>query len=320
MVLISVQVAHDIRSPLAALGAAARGLDLPEDKRTLVDGSIARMQGIADDLLRRYRAPGAAAARPETCALAGLIEQVLAEKRIQHKDRADVKIDFQSNADGVKAAVDPKELQRIISNLVNNSVEAFSGPGTVAVRLAATDGKVLIEVKDDGKGIPAEILGRLGAKGETHGKAGGTGLGLYHARTSAESWGGSLRIESAPGKGTSVIMELPAAAKPAAGLRAVLLDDDLLVHMNWRMAAKAAGADLKAYKTAEEFAAAAGTLPRDIPVYIDSELGDGVKGEEIAKDLHERGFTDLTMATGHGAEKFANLPWLKVTGKEPPWA
>lgn len=320
MVLISVQVAHDIRSPLAALGAAARGLDLPEEKRTLIDASIARMQGIADDLLQRYRAPGAAAARPETCALAGLIEQVLAEKRIQHKDRPGVKIEFYSSADGVKAAVDTKELQRIISNLVNNSIEAFAGPGTVAVRLAATDGKVLIEVKDDGKGIPAEILGRLGAKGETHGKAGGTGLGLYHARISAESWGGSLRIESAPGKGTSVVMELPAAAKPAAGLRAVLLDDDLLVHMNWRMAAKAAGADLKAYKTAEEFAAAAGTLPRDIPVYIDSELGDGVKGEDIAKDLHGRGFTDLTMATGHGAEKFADLPWLKVTGKEPPWA
>ena len=316
---MAAQVAHDIRSPLAALGAAAKGLDLPDEKRTLIDGSIARMQGIADDLLRRYRAPAAAKAKPETCALAGLIEQVLAEKRIQHKDRAGIKIEFRSDADGVKAAVDPKELQRIISNLVNNSVEAFAGSGTVAVRLAATDGKVLIEVKDDGKGIPAEILARLGAKGETHGKAGGTGLGLYHARTSAESWGGGLKIESAPGKGTTVVMELPAAAKPAAGLRAVLLDDDLLVHMNWRMAAKAAGADLKAFKTPEEFAAAAGALPRDIPVYIDSELGDGVKGEDIAVDLHERGFTDLTMATGHGAEKFAALPWLKVTGKEPPW-
>lgn len=317
---MAAQVAHDIRSPLAALGAAAKGLDLPDEKRTMIDGSIARMQGIADDLLRRYRTPGAAAkAKPETCALAGLIEQVLAEKRIQHKDRAGIKIEFRSDADGVKAAVDPKELQRIISNLVNNSVEAFAGSGTVAVRLMATDGKVLIEVKDDGKGIPAEILARLGAKGETHGKAGGTGLGLYHARTSAESWGGGLKIESAPGKGTTVVMELPAAAKPAAGLRAVLLDDDLLVHMNWRMAAKAAGADLKAFKTPEEFAAAAGALPRDIPVYIDSELGDGVKGEDIAVDLHERGFTDLTMATGHGAEKFAALPWLKVTGKEPPW-
>jgi len=317
---MAAQVAHDIRSPLAALGAAAKGLNLPEEQRTLVDGAIGRMQGIADDLLQRYRVPGAAVkSKIETHALAGLIEQVIAEKRLQHKDKPGVKIGFSGGADGLKAAVDPKELQRIISNLVNNSVEAFAGPGSVAVALAAVDGKVLLEVKDDGKGIPAEILARLGQKGETHGKAGGTGLGLYHARTAVESWGGALKIESAPGRGTAVTITLPAAAKPAAGLRAALLDDDALVHMNWRMAAKAAGADLQSFKTPQEFAAAAETLPRDIPLYIDSELGNEIKGEDIAKDLHERGFSDITMATGHSAEKFSHLPWLKVAGKEPPW-
>ena len=316
---MAAQVAHDIRSPLAALGAAARGMELPADQRTLVDGAIGRMQGIADDLLQRYRAPGAAKARPETCALAALIEQVLAEKRIQHRDKGGIKIAFDNGAGGARAAVDQKEMQRIISNLVNNSVEAFESGGTVAVGLSAPDGMVTLRIKDDGKGIPPEILSRLGQKGETHGKTGGTGLGLYHARTSVESWGGSLKMESGPG-GTCVIITLPAAAKPAAGLRAALLDDDPLVHMNWRMAAKAAGAELKAYKTPEDFAAAAATLPRDIPLYIDSELGNGIKGEEIAKDLHDKGFTDISMATGHGAEKFTHLPWLKVTGKEPPWA
>jgi len=318
---MAAQVAHDIRSPLAALSAAAKGLTLPDDQRTLIDGSIGRMQGIANDLLARYRVPGAAAtAKSETCALAPLIEQVLAEKRLQHRDKADVKIDFNQGAAGLKAAVDPKELQRIISNLVNNSVEAFSGAGNVSVSLASTDGEVLIEIRDNGKGISPEILAKLGQKGETHGKAGGTGLGLYHARTSAESWGGSLRLESEPGKGTAVIITLPAAARPAAGLRAALLDDDPLVHMNWRLAAKAAGAELKSFKTPLEFTAAAEAMPRDLPLYIDSNLGNGIKGEDIAKDLREKGFTDITMATGHGAEKFSHLTWLKVAGKEPPWA
>ena len=93
-----------------------------------------------------------------------------------------------------------------------------------------------------------------------------------------------------------------------------------LVHMNWKMAAKAAGADLKLFKTSQELLAAVETLPRDIPLYIDSELGNGAKGEDIAKDLHDKGFTDITMATGHEAAKFARLPWLKTAGKEPPWA
>jgi hypothetical protein len=134
-----------------------------------------------------------------------------------------------------------------------------------------------------------------------------------------ESWGGSLKIESGPG-GTCVIITLPAAAKPAAGLRAALLDDDPLVHMNWKMAAKAAGAELKTYKTPGELAAAAAALPRDIPLYIDSELADDAKGEDIAAELHDKGFADITMATGHGPDKFKHLPWLKVAGKEPPWA
>ncbi|PKM97455.1 MAG: hypothetical protein CVU79_08050 [Elusimicrobia bacterium HGW-Elusimicrobia-3] len=318
---IAAQVAHDIRSPLAALGAAAKGLSLPGDQRTLIDGAIGRMQGIADDLLQRYRAPGVAVkAKLNTCALAGLIDQVLAEKRLQHKDKTGIKIEFSADAGGLKATVDAKELQRIISNLINNAIEAFPGAGTVAVSLAGAGGMILVEIKDDGKGIPPEILAKLGKKGETHGKAGGTGLGLHHARVSVESWGGSLKIESEPGLGTGVTITLPIAAKPAAGPQAALLDDDPLVHMNWRLAAKAAGAVLNSYKTPQEFAAAAETLPRDIPLYIDSELGNDLKGEDIAKDLHGKGFTDITMATGHGPDKFTHLPWLKVTGKEPPWA
>ncbi len=318
---LAAQVAHDIRSPLAALGAAAKGLEVAADQRTLIDGAIGRMQGIADDLLARYRAPGAAVkAKPGPCALAGLIEQVLAEKQVLHKDTAGVKIEFSDEAPGAKAAVEPKELQRIISNLVNNAVEASTSPGAVTVSLSAAGGKVLIGVRDNGKGIAPELLARLGQKGGTHGKAGGTGLGLYHARTSAESWGGALKLESKPGEGTVVTLILPATARPAAGLRAVLLDNDMLVHMNWKMAARAAGAELQAYKTPQELAAATETLPRDITLYIDSELADDIKGEDIAKDLHEKGFTDITMATGHGADKFTHLPWLKVTGKEPPWA
>ncbi len=319
---LAAQVAHDIRSPLAALGAAAKDRAIPEEQRRLMEGAVGRMQGIADDLLQRYRAPSAASviSKPAVCALGGLVEQVLAEKRLQYKEKTGVKIEFTGASGEIKALVEPKELQRLISNLVNNSVEAFDGPGTVSVSLSAPDGRVLIEVKDNGKGIPPEILAKLGRKGETHGKAGGNGLGLYHARTTIEGWGGSFTMKSEPGQGTAVLITLPRAAVQSAGRTAVLLDDDMLVHMNWKLAAKAAGVDLKAYKIPEDFSAGIETLPKDTPIYIDSDLSNGLKGENIAKELHAKGFADLTMATGHGPEKFAHLPWLKVTGKEPPWA
>lgn len=318
---LAAQVAHDIRSPLAALGSAAKDQAIPEEQRKLMESAVGRMQGIADDLLQRYRAPSAAPVKSKlvVCALGGLIEQVLAEKRLQHKEKTGVKIEFAGGNES-KALIDPKELQRLISNLVNNSVEAFDGPGLVSVSLSALDGGVLIEVKDNGKGIPPEILAKLGRKGETYGKAGGNGLGLYHARRTIEGWGGSFRIDSAPGKGTTVRIELPCVTDQVSGRTAVLLDDDMLVHMNWKMAAKAAGVELKAFKIPEDFAVAIKTLSKTTPIYIDSDLGNDVKGENIAKALHEKGFTNITMATGHGPEEFAHLPWLKVTGKEPPWA
>ena len=186
--------------------------------------------------------------------------------------------------------------------------------------MSALDGSVLIEVKDNGKGIPPEVLAKLGQKGETYGKAGGNGLGLYHARTTIEGWGGSFKIESVPGKGTAVLITLPRTADLAGGRIAVLLDDDMLVHMNWKLAAKAADVELRAYKIPEDFTACIEALPKDTPIYIDSDLGNGIKGENIAKELYNNGYSNIAMATGHGPEEFAHLPWLKVTGKEPPWA
>lgn len=168
--------------------------------------------------------------------------------------------------------------------------------------------------------MPAELLARMGQKGATQGKAGGTGLGVHHAKATVEGWGGAFRMDSAPGKGTTVTIELPSLKRAEAPKLAVLLDDDALVHMNWRMAARTAGAELKACKTPAELEAALAGLPTNTPIYIDSELGDGIKGEDIAEDLYARGYTALSMATGHSSENFASLPWLKVSGKEPPWA
>ena len=81
--------------------------------------------------------------------------------------------------------------------------------------LTHDDKNIILTVSDNGKGIPPAILAKLGQRGETHGKAGGSGLGLFHARTTAVSWGGSLVITSTPGQGTTVTIKLPKAEAPA---------------------------------------------------------------------------------------------------------
>ena len=101
----------------------------------------------------------------------------------------------------------------------------------------------------------------------------------------------------------------------------ILIDDDPLVHMTWKMAGRERGKTVRVFKSREEFLAAASRISFTTPIYIDSSLGHGVKGELVAKELYALGFTELYLATGHGAEKFANIPYIKgVIGKEPPWA
>ncbi|OGR63026.1 MAG: hypothetical protein A2X31_00490 [Elusimicrobia bacterium GWB2_63_22] len=320
---LAAQVAHDIRSPLAALDSALADFSsVPEDRRELARGALGRIGEIARDLLENYRVPGAPAPAAKAVAahdLKALVAPVIAEKRAQYSSRAGLAIEF-SGEDGVRARVHPAELRRMVSNLVNNAVEALDGPGRVSVSLSRGGSVVTLKISDDGKGIPPEILSKLGQKGATHGKAGGTGLGLYHARSCAESWGGSLNITSRPGAGTEVAIELPEAVPQAAPKNAVLIDDDALVRINWKTAARVHGVELLVFSAPADFLAAAGGVPKDTPVYIDSNLGNGIRGEEIAVQLKELGFTDICLETGHAPEKFSAINWLKVAGKEPPWA
>lgn len=318
---LAAQVAHDIRSPLAALTTALNDIvgSLPRDKRELAGGALGRIGRIAGELIDNYRKPGSAVKAASSQELGGLLTPLIAEVRAQHgPSGAAIELSAWKR---VRAIVEPTEFGRMVSNLVNNAVEALEGKegGEVRVELSEDGGRAILSVSDNGKGIPPDILPRLGGKDVTHGKAGGTGLGLYQARTAAEKWGGALKIVSEQGKGTRVIVELPACAVPK-GVPVFLLDDDELVHMNWKIAAKAAGADLRAFTDPYAFTAALEKEARATPVYIDSELGGGAKGEEIAAGLHARGFTDLTMSTGRSPGEFAGMPWLKISDKEPPWA
>lgn len=109
----------------------------------------------------------------------------------------------------------------------------------------------------------------------------------------------------------------PGDEKPPAAL---LLDDDPLVRMTWQMAARQKGIDLLAFETPQELLVACACLPRGIPIYIDSSLAGGIKGEDIAQELHRRGFTELRLQTGHPEQNFAHLAFLKaVQSKNPPW-
>ncbi len=237
------QVAHDIRSPLSALNTAVGSLEsLPEERRQLVRAATQRINDIANSLLGHGRKPSASQ-DPEVVELLSSLDMLVSEKRLQLRKRPEIEIVPElSRAFGLFARLDGAELGRAVSNLVNNAAEAIVGKGKVAVEVFPKEGKAIVEIRDNGPGIPPELLSRLAEKGVSHGKEGGSGLGLYGARQLAESVGGRLEIESEIGKGTVARLVLPLAPAPSwfpgevrvpKGGTVVSLDDDPSIHLLW---------------------------------------------------------------------------------------
>lgn len=102
---------------------------------------------------------------------------------------------------------------------------------------------------------------------------------------------------------------------------AILIDDDTLVHVAWKHTARAAEKKLLCFASPVVFEKAMNQYDKATTIYIDSTLNDGVKGEEWAKKLFEKGFKNLYLATGYSAESFPPMPWIKgIIGKDSPWS
>lgn len=199
---IQKQVAHDIRSPLGILELLIGTLnDLSDEQRQLFDIAMVRLKGIADDVLN-YKIP-------THINLIQVTQTLVKEKIFEYTNLNNVKIEFRTECHSdLNLSIALSEYQRVLSNLINNAVEAVNGNGWVKVSIKSLNQKICIEVCDDGVGIPAHILPKLLKGSFTHGKKNGHGLGLSHARKTVNSWGGELEIESVEGKGTTVSIHL----------------------------------------------------------------------------------------------------------------
>ncbi len=111
------------------------------------------------------------------------------------------------------ARFDEAKVKRAIFNLARNAVEAMPGGGELALSSALEDHAWVLRVADTGRGIPPEIAPRIFEEFVTHGKAGGTGLGLALVKRVAEEHGGTVGYETSAGQGTTFWLRLP---QPAA--------------------------------------------------------------------------------------------------------
>ena len=104
----------------------------------------------------------------------------------------------------------PKELNQVFMTLLTNAFQAMDGEGELRLRVSSRNDQAVVEISDNGKGIPPEKLESLfdigfGAKQARM----SMGLGLPTAKNTVDGHGGELSVESELGKGTTVRITLP---------------------------------------------------------------------------------------------------------------
>jgi signal transduction histidine kinase len=144
----------------------------------------------------------------------GVLRQTV--ERAAVKDR---NLSFEGDAHGMQLVADEDRFAAVLSHLIDNAIEASAGrDGHVAVRLSVQGSDAVIEVEDNGKGMEAEFVRNEMFKPFKSTKAGGYGIGAYESREFVRELGGNLDVVSAPGKGTTVRIRLPAIAAQADGV------------------------------------------------------------------------------------------------------
>ncbi|MCF8142711.1 MAG: PAS domain-containing protein [Deltaproteobacteria bacterium] len=217
---LAAGVAHEIRNPLSSIKGFAtyfkeRYGKIPEDKKIaeIMIQEVERLNRVISQLLEFAR-PTTIRKRPSS--LDDTIRDSL--KMVEEDARAKgIHIRFKGNPNIKEVFMDPDRIKQVLLNLYLNAIEAMDAEGLLSVEVKPDEDEMNIEiwVSDTGKGIKSEDLPHLFDLYFTT-RSSGTGLGLAIVHNIIESHGGKVRIESAPGKGTTVIIRLPAKGE---GLR-----------------------------------------------------------------------------------------------------
>jgi len=207
------QVAHEIKNPLTPIRLGVQHLqrayaDARGDFAKVLDANVTRILAEIDRLdeiargFSRYGSAPADAMAAEPTDVAAVVRDVLALEKLGKGD-----VEWRLHEDRARAVAYAREdeLREVMLNVLENARHAAAT--RVEVRISTPDGRVRVEVRDNGRGIAAGVMPRLF---EPHfsTRTSGSGLGLPISRRLVEGWGGAIAVASEEGKGTTVRIEL----------------------------------------------------------------------------------------------------------------
>ncbi len=219
---VARRIAHEIKNPLTPIKLSAQRLrkkhlqNSPDFDAVFNEGTqviidqVEEMRRLVDEFSRFARMPSS---RPTPTDIHAVLEDTFRLYRDTYR-----KVEFQTAlCDGpLMAMADPAQMKRVFINLIDNSIEAMDGHGTVSIETQAIPETktVRVVIKDTGKGLDPEVKEKLFSPYFST-KKDGTGLGLTIVNGIIADHGGSIRVRTNRPHGTAFVIELPAAETEA---------------------------------------------------------------------------------------------------------
>ena len=206
---LAATLAHEIKNPLAGISGAIQiiggSLSKESPYKSIVGdilGQISRLDAIVNDLLL-YARP--TPPKRKEVKMSELVTRLIS---VLHEEPALRNLDVRFADTEAIAYADERQLEQLLMNLILNAAHASTDGMAIHVEVVDGADQLTLVVRDRGAGMPEEVRKRALEPFFTT-KAKGTGLGLAICRRIAESHGGSIAVDSQPGKGTTVTVHFP---------------------------------------------------------------------------------------------------------------
>jgi PAS domain S-box-containing protein len=324
-------LAHELRNPLAPLFNALHLMAIHPDNadkiataRMLAERQVRHMTRLVEDLLDVSRITrGKIELRKQVVILDSIVANAIQSSRpLIDARRQQLTVSVPSEPIALEA--DATRLDQILSNLLNNAAKYTDETGRIELIVERSDGEVIIHVRDNGVGIPAEVLPRVfdlfvQATPSLDRAQGGLGIGLTLVRSLVELHGGSVQALSAgPGQGSEFVVRLPILAEvpeqgerpvqpapaEAPSTRVLIVDDNVDAAQSLAMLLEACG---HAVQIAHDGPGALESAPSFHPQVVLLDIGlPHMDGYEVARQLRQQMGTEIEMLvalTGYGGQE-----------------
>ena len=215
---------HELKTPLTSIKGftdmlASGMVASPEDQKrfiTMIGVEVDRLIDLINDILKLSELESVAIDQCEERSDANAVAQSAVELLSPSAKQAEVRLTL--SGEEAVVAVPEGRLKELMLNLISNGIKYTEPGGSVTVQVRTQDGRAVLTVADTGIGIPEEAQSRVFErfyrvdKGRAR-KNGGTGLGLAIVKHIVQLYGGTVRLESEVGKGSTFTVTLPLAEK-----------------------------------------------------------------------------------------------------------